>query len=158
MKLQLWAICSLLTLSIASPLSPTPLSPTLQLIDRSLPKRQTPLNVFLGILLDYLPAINGPIEKVSDILTTFEHLLALLTWQKTTYNELNDGPCKEYTVLFARGTTEPGNVGILVGPPFFEALRDRVGKAKLAIQGVNGYDADVEGYLAGGDAGGSVAM
>lgn len=81
----------------------------------------------------------------------------MLTGQKTTYNELS-GSCKAYTVLFARGTTEPGNVGILAGPPFFEALRDRVGKANLAVQGVNGYDADVEGYLNGGDKGGSTAM
>jgi cutinase len=163
MQFHIWALLSLLTLTIASPLPTTSLSPVnplnkddLSALD-DLSKRQTPLNVFLGLLLDYLPAINGPVEAVSGILTSFEQLLAFLTQQKTTYNEL-DGACKEFTVLFARGTTEPGNVGILVGPPFFEALREKVGSRRLAIQGVNGYDADVEGYLDGGDAGGITMM
>jgi len=30
--------------------------------------------------------------------------------------------CKPVTVIFARGTIELGNVGSLVGPPFFNAL------------------------------------
>lgn len=157
MKFQLWTLVSLLTIALASPLPTTPLSPSSQITESSIPKRQTPLNLFINILLEYIPAINGPIEAVEGVLTTFENLLALLTFQPTTYNEAA-GSCKAYTVLFARGTTEPGNVGILVGPPFFEALKDRVGSSKIAIQGVNGYDADVNGYLSGGDQGGSVSM
>lgn len=61
-------------------------------------------------------------------------------------------------MVFARGTTEPGNVGILVGPPFLEALDAAVGDANVAVQGVNNYAADVQGYLAGGDAKGSADM
>lgn len=80
-----------------------------------------------------------------------------MTGEPTTYNDLS-GPCKAYTVVFARGTTEPGNVGILVGPPFFDALREKLGSVNVAIQGVNDYDADIDGYLAGGDAGGSKEM
>ena len=66
----------------------------------------------------------------------------------------NGGACNAVTVLFARGTTEAGNVGTLAGPPFFEALASRIGANKLTVQGVN-YPADVQGFLAGGDAAGS---
>ncbi|OIW27750.1 cutinase [Coniochaeta ligniaria NRRL 30616] len=67
------------------------------------------------------------------------------------------GPCKSYTVIFARGTTESGNVGTVAGPPFFQALASRVGNGNLAVQGVD-YPADIAGFLAGGDATGSKTM
>jgi hypothetical protein len=118
-------------------------------------KRQTALNTFIAALLEHLPAINGPIEKVSGLLTAFTHVLSVLTWQQTTYDE---NSCKDYTLIFARGTTEPGNVGILVGPPLIEALKDRVGQNRIAVQGVNGYEANVEGYLGGGSVAGSSSM
>lgn len=75
-----------------------------------------------------------------------------------TRNELTDGSaCKSVTVIFARGTTESGNVGTLVGPPFFSALVTSIGAENLAVQGVN-YPADIAGFLAGGDAAGSKKM
>jgi len=156
MRCSILALVSLLGLTLATPV---PESATKLSINQrtSLESRQTPLNAFLSLLLDYLPAIDGTIEEVVDILTTFEQFLAVLTGEQTTYNELG-GACKAYTVIFARGTSEPGNVGILVGPPFFEALREKVGSNSLTIQGVNNYDADINGYLAGGDAGGSAEM
>ncbi|KAE8155098.1 cutinase-domain-containing protein [Aspergillus avenaceus] len=120
-------------------------------------ERNAPLNEFLSILLSHLPAINGTITAVSDVITDFDQLLADLTGAETTENGLG-GTCTEYTVLFARGTSEPGNVGVLVGPPLFEALQDAVGESALTVQGVNGYSASVEGYLSGGDAAGSAAM
>lgn len=61
------------------------------------------------------------------------------------------------TVIFARGTTETGNVGTLSGPPYFDALSKIVGVDNLAVQGVD-YPADIPGFLAGGDANGSKAM
>jgi len=67
------------------------------------------------------------------------------------------GPCKAYTVIFARGTGETGNVGTLVGPPFFQALASRIGSGNLAVQGVD-YPADVAGFLEGGDPAGSTTM
>ncbi len=109
------------------------------------------------MLLEYLPALDGTISSVVDVLTVFENLLALLTGEQTTYNELG-GTCKTYTVIFARGTTEPGNVGILVGPPFFNALQSLVGTSALTIQGVNDYSASIDGYLEGGDPAGSAEM
>ena len=67
------------------------------------------------------------------------------------------GPCREVTVIYARGTTEPGNVGVLVGPPFFQAIAQRIGAENLAVQGV-GYAADEIGLVLGGDLIGSVVM
>lgn len=61
------------------------------------------------------------------------------------------------SVIFARGTTESGNVGTVAGPPFFQSLAKSVGAQNLAVQGVP-YAADVPGFLAGGDKTGSTAM
>ena len=69
-----------------------------------------------------------------------------------TRNEL--GECKPVTVIFARGTIELGNVGSLVGPPFFNALDVVLGADNVGVQGVD-YPADILGYLEGGDPGGA---
>jgi cutinase len=78
-----------------------------------------------------------------------------------TFNQLTDGTaCRPVTVLFARGTTSPGNVGEAgsEGPAFFNALASALGGAsRLAIQGVN-YSASVLGFLAGGDAAGGTTL
>jgi cutinase len=75
-----------------------------------------------------------------------------------TENDLTNGsPCKAVTIIFARGTTESGNVGSLAGPPFFAAVADAIGAENLAVQGVE-YPADIPGFLAGGDAAGSRTM
>ncbi|KKY15688.1 putative cutinase precursor [Phaeomoniella chlamydospora] len=68
----------------------------------------------------------------------------------TTRNGLKNGVCKAVTVIFARGTFEAGNVGLLAGPPFFDALQKLIGSDNLAVQGVD-YAASLEGYLEGGD-------
>jgi hypothetical protein len=83
-------------------------------------------------------------------------ILARQSFVGDTQNGLS-GPCKPYTVIFARGTTESGNVGAVAGPPFFQALASRVGSGNLAVQGVN-YAADVAGFLVGGDPVGSRTM
>ena len=73
----------------------------------------------------------------------------------TTENQFTDSnTCNDITVLFARGTTEAGNVGSLTGPPFFQALSTAVGANKLTVQGVD-YAADVPGFLEGGDPAGT---
>ncbi|KAL1983157.1 hypothetical protein VTN96DRAFT_407 [Rasamsonia emersonii] len=141
MKLPIWSLLSISALTAAAPLA----------------RRDTSLNEFLSILLDHLPAINGTINDVVGALTDFEQEIADLTGDQTTYNELG-GACTEYTIIFARGTSEPGNVGILVGPPLFDALESLVGSSALTIQGVNDYAASVQGYLEGGDPAGSAEM
>lgn len=78
-----------------------------------------------------------------------------------TYNQLTDGTaCREITLIYARGTTQDGNVGAATdeGPTFFNALASRLGgTSRLAIQGVT-YPANIFGFLAGGDSGGATTM
>ncbi len=76
-----------------------------------------------------------------------------------TFNDITDGsPCKNFTLIFARGTFENGNVGGIVGPPFIDSLQSMLGTAQVAVQGVNNYPADVAGFMAGGSATGSANM
>jgi hypothetical protein len=78
-----------------------------------------------------------------------------------TLNQLTDGaPCRSITVIYARGTTQDGNIGAAgdVGPLFFNALAANVGGAdKMAVQGVD-YDATVIHFLEGGDSDGGDTM
>ncbi|EWZ49489.1 hypothetical protein FOCG_12241 [Fusarium oxysporum f. sp. radicis-lycopersici 26381] len=74
----------------------------------------------------------------------------------STQNGLS-GDCKDVTVIFARGTTEMGNVGTAAGPPFFQALAQQLGSDKLAVQGVE-YAASVGGIMQMGDQAGSQKM
>jgi cutinase len=86
-------------------------------------------------------------EKVAPALTKRQY-------SSDTYNQLTDGTaCRAVTVIWARGTTQEGNVGT-----FFNALASRLGgTSRLAIQGVT-YSASVLGFLAGGDAAGATTM
>ena len=62
----------------------------------------------------------------------------------STANDVtNDAPCKELTVIFARGTSEPGNIGSVIGPPLLSALQSSLGASSVAYQGVP-YPADAE--------------
>ncbi|TLS30210.1 hypothetical protein PpBr36_02619 [Pyricularia pennisetigena] len=77
-----------------------------------------------------------------------------------TYNQLIDGtPCRDITVIYARGTTQDGNVGdpAAVGPLMFNALAAIVGTERLAIQGVT-YAANILGFILGGDPNGGKVM
>ncbi|CRG87219.1 Cutinase [Talaromyces islandicus] len=120
--------------------------------------RNTVLNEFLTILLKNLPDINQDLNDGTSLITGLDTLLAKAIGATTTYNELGNESCADYTLIFARGTAEPGNVGVLVGPPFVWALQDILGEDGLTVQGVNNYAASVAGYLAGGDADGSSNM
>lgn len=61
-----------------------------------------------------------------------------------TENGVNDNAgCTPLTVIFARGTSESGNVGTVAGPPFFSALRDSLGADKVTVQGVD-YPASIQ--------------
>ena len=72
----------------------------------------------------------------------------------TTRNELLDGVCRPVTVIYARGTTESGNIGVSVGPALELTLDRRLGANTVAFQGVD-YPADIAGYLAGGSSEGA---
>ena len=54
----------------------------------------------------------------------------------STANDVtNDAPCQPVTVIFARGTGEPGNIGAVIGPPLLSALKSKLNNA-VAYQGV----------------------
>jgi hypothetical protein len=89
-------------------------------------------------------------------------LLPTLTMAALTSISQNDvvggGGCKAMTVLFARGTTEPGNMGAVAGPPFVSAIGAMMaGAGGVAVQGIE-YPADIPGFLAGGDKAGGALM
>ncbi|PPQ70034.1 hypothetical protein CVT24_003801 [Panaeolus cyanescens] len=65
--------------------------------------------------------------------------------------------CPDVAVYFARGTTESGTLGTIVGPPFRTALTSALRGKSLQFNGVS-YPATVGGYLAGGDVGGATTM
>ncbi|MCJ1471131.1 hypothetical protein MMC07_009779 [Pseudocyphellaria aurata] len=91
------------------------------------------------------------LENLSDLSNTVSKRLSL----SDTRNELSE--CRPVTVMFARGTVELGNVGALVGPPFFNALGRAIGDENLGVQGVE-YPATFLDYLEGDDAEGAAML
>ncbi|KAF5392797.1 hypothetical protein D9757_001038 [Collybiopsis confluens] len=65
--------------------------------------------------------------------------------------------CADVIVVFARGTTEPGPIGITVGPALQASLLGVLGGRSLSFQGVD-YPADIPGFLEGGSPEGSANM
>lgn len=55
-----------------------------------------------------------------------------------TRNDLIDGKCNDVIIIFARGSTEPGNIGITMGPVFFDVI-EKVEPGRIIAQGVNDY-------------------
>ncbi|KAL2866653.1 cutinase family protein [Aspergillus lucknowensis] len=53
-----------------------------------------------------------------------------------TENDVNFGTCKDVTFIFARGSTETGNMGLVVGPQTCSSLKVKLGLGKVACQGV----------------------
>ncbi|TIA22039.1 cutinase-domain-containing protein [Aureobasidium pullulans] len=66
----------------------------------------------------------------------------------STKNDVTSGVCKPVTYIFARGTTELGNMGSTVGPALEKALESAFGANNVATQGVT-YPADVAGAISG---------
>lgn len=66
----------------------------------------------------------------------------------TTKNDVTNGECKPVTYIFARGTTETGNMGSTVGPALGTALESAFGSSKVATQGVT-YPASFTGAVSG---------
>ena len=72
-----------------------------------------------------------------------------------TANDVTDNNgCSPLTVIFARGTSESGNIGTVAGPPMFEQLIDDLGAKGVSLQGVP-YPASVAGNADCGSDGGS---
>lgn len=75
---------------------------------------------------------------------------------ETTRNELNEGKCGPAILIYARGTTQSGNIGDKPGIKFAKDFVSAIPGS--IVQGVLPYPADVFGYLAGGSAEGAQAM
>ncbi|KAF1829357.1 cutinase precursor [Decorospora gaudefroyi] len=142
---SLLALLTLLAPTFSAPTPPTGVSfPITDLLDTDL------------TIDEYAAQLEG--QQTSETTST---ALTKRQYNGDTYNQLTDGtPCRPITVIYARGTTQAGNVGApdVEGPTFFNALAARVGgTGQLAIQGVD-YPANIFGFLAGGDAGGATTM
>lgn len=77
--------------------------------DVQVTKRGATLNEFLNILISHVPIWSQSLTDGTALITGFTALLGTLTGAQDTYNQAG-GKCTEWTVVFARGTTEPGNV------------------------------------------------
>lgn len=134
--------------------------PTTQIVGTTIESRQTTaINILLAFISQLFP-VNILVENIDGVIESAEILFAKIAGFSITENDLTAGKCGDVVIVYARGTTEPGNVGSLVGPPFFAAVRKSLAaKGKtLAVQGVDDYEADVTGFLQGGDAKGSQRM
>ena len=65
----------------------------------------------------------------------------------------NNTGCTALTVIYARGTSEGGNIGSIAGPSMFKQLLSDLGASSVTLQGVN-YPADSAGNANCGAAGG----
>ncbi|CEL02233.1 cutinase 3 [Aspergillus pseudodeflectus] len=58
--------------------------------------------------------------------------------QLISSDDLKNGDCKPVAFIFARGSTEAGNMGFIVGPQVCSDLKSRLGRNNVACQGVGG--------------------
>lgn len=69
----------------------------------------------------------------------------------TTEEGLTRGnSCGDVVLIFARGSTEVGNMGTIIGPDLARALNTRLTGRDLTVQGVNYAAAVAPNYLPGG--------
>lgn len=120
--------------------------------------RQTnPLNPFLALLTSFGPG-SALVNGVAGGLTGLEGLIAPLSGGSTNATDIaTNKPCAAMTLVFARGTTEPGNMGVVIGPQLVTAIKKAMPGTSLNAQGVE-YAASVQGYLQGGGADGTASM
>ena len=110
------------------------------------------LNQFLQ-MISTLPEGAAALDAAGKLLTPLQQTLADAVGIDTTRDDLEQNvSCADVTVIFARGTTEPGNVGLVTGPPFFDALSEQLGNRSLAVQGVE-YPATFAGFNLNGTEG-----
>ena len=83
------------------------------------------------------PVSKLPVDTSVTLTTTMNALNANTVGKREVYGDSSNelGECAPVTAIFARGTIEPGNIGLLAGPPFFDVLSAQLG-GKLGVQGV----------------------
>lgn len=114
--------------------------------------RRFDINQLLAVIVQVFP-VNIIVNDVTGVLT--DALTGVAGTLGITTTDDAGATCADVTILFSRGTGEPGNVGVLTGPAFFDAVQGQLGSRTLAVQGTDNYAADVEGFLQGGSASGS---
>lgn len=110
--------------------------------ERDIQARSLDINAFLAKIISIFP-VNVAVNDICGALGEGEKLLADAF--DLSINQNRQG-CSDVSLIFARGTCDPGNVGALVGPPVFQAVQAALGSKSLSVQGVP-YPASVEGYL-----------
>lgn len=119
-------------------------------------RQSNPLNPFLSVITN-LPPTNLLVDGAAGALTNLEGLLVPVVGG-TNQSDIETGkPCAQMTVIFARGTTEPGNMGVFAGPQLIQAVKNAMPGASINVQGVQ-YGATIQGYLAGGGTDGTTSM
>ncbi|EKG16034.1 Cutinase [Macrophomina phaseolina MS6] len=114
------------------------------------------LNLLVTLLITVASA--NPIPAAVDASGGNVPALLPRAFSSSTQNDLTSGsPCKKVSLIFARGTSETGNMGSVVGPPLATNLASSIGPANLAVQGVK-YAASYQGAASGGDADGAKTM
>jgi len=58
--------------------------------------------------------------------------------RQSVQNDVKSGSCKKYTLVFARASTEVGNMGGSMGPATCSGLKSKLGAGNVACQGVGG--------------------
>ena len=81
------------------------------------------------------PTTNSELD-VSAVRRSIENI-ARDTIDSATSNELFEGGCRNVTFIFARGSTEVGNIGNDVSGPLSLALKAKYGDSFIATQGVD---------------------
>ncbi|KAF2177217.1 carbohydrate esterase family 5 protein [Zopfia rhizophila CBS 207.26] len=56
---------------------------------------------------------------------------------RTTANEFIQGGCRDIIFAWARGSTEAGNMGTIVGPPISDGLKAEFGNNAVATEGID---------------------
>ncbi|KAH7116701.1 cutinase-domain-containing protein [Dendryphion nanum] len=69
---------------------------------------------------------------------------------RTTSNEFSRGGCRDILFAWARGSTEVGNMGTVVGPPTSNGLKQNFGNNAVATEGIDYAAALAPNALPGG--------
>lgn len=80
--------------------------------------------------------VPAPEPEALPELAELEATAHVLHKRQSTSNELNNGACRDYIFIFARGSTEGGNMGGTVGPATCSGLKNSFGSTRVACQGV----------------------
>ncbi|KXS96462.1 hypothetical protein AC578_3231 [Pseudocercospora eumusae] len=84
--------------------------------------------VLIGLLA--ASAYAFPADNVDEVAKSLE------ARQSVNSDELESGACLQVTFIFARASTESGNMGATVGPQTCSALKRRLGSSNVACQGI----------------------